>query len=392
MIKIPDYVGVSAFGLKMGAIVPGCDLLGMVGERLENCYRDQLLEDGDVICLTESVLARSQNNFVTLAEITADVISKLKLRPDASLGVLFPILSRNRFSMILKALAAAVPQGRVVVQLSHPADEVGNQLLPEEVSNQLAILTGSSINPDDLPEHYLHPITQVDYIELYRNIVAEQGAKAEILICNDPLRMLEEKLDGIVIASIHQRFKFKKQLDQHSVNSITLQDLCCSPDNTAYSEWGLLGSNMSSGDKLKLAPREANQTADELQALVKEKMGKQVEVIIYGDGAYCDPTTHIYELADPQPAFGITRGLENRFREGLKYKYLADKLWDEGLTPEHIEAHIAANRGRVSERDAIESEGTTPRKAEDLIASLADLISGSADAGTPLILVKNFLS
>ncbi|MDO4540413.1 MAG: coenzyme F420-0:L-glutamate ligase [Syntrophomonadaceae bacterium] len=392
MGRMPNYVGVSAFGLKMGVIVPGSDLMGMVLTRLRDCHRDELLDNGDVVCITESVLARSQNNFVSLPQITDDVVKKLGLKPDSSLGVLFPILSRNRFSMILKGLAAAVPQGRVVIQLSHPADEVGNQLLPEEIANGKISHANGSFGPDDLDEQYLHPITQVDYMDLYREIVEEQGGDATIIICNDPLRILDEKLDGVVVASIHTRHKIAAKLRDKGANCITLQDICNNPAQQAHSEWGLLGSNMSSGDKLKLAPREADQNADLLQAMVKDALGVDLEVIIYGDGAYCDPSTRIYELADPQPAFGITRGLQDRYREGLKYKYLVDKMWEEGMQLEHIEAHMEKTRGTRTERNAIESEGTTPRKAEDLIASLADLVSGSADAGTPLILVKNFLN
>jgi len=298
-------------------------------------------------------------------------------------------LSRNRFSPILKGIAAAVPRGEIVVQLSHPADEVGNQILPYDFAEELGkdIITLEDIGSD----RFKHPITQVDYIDLYNGIITGEGCKSHIFLSNDPFEIANNNLDGIIVASIHTRNRIKNKLLVHGVkNCITLQEVC-NDGTSAWSEWGVLGSNLSSGDKLKLAPREANEFADKLQAWVKEGLGKSIEVIVYGDGAYCDPATRIYELADPQPAFGMTQGLRGKYREGLKYKYMVDKMLDEGNDIQEIESFLEAKKGASFERDSIETEGTTPRKAVDLIASLADLVSGSADAGTPLILVKGFL-
>lgn len=389
---LPDYIGVSAFGIKMGVVVPGSDIASMVYEALEKCCRDGLLQNGDTACITESVVARAQNNYITIQDIAAQVRAKLDISVDNRIGVVFPILSRNRFSLILKGIAAAVPRGQVVIQLSYPADEVGNQLLPHDFHEQLGKSDGEMITLQEIgEERFRHPITDVDYIELYENIVAGQGARCNICLCNDPLGLAGYELDGIIVASIHSRERNRKKIEAAGIRCITLQDIC-NEGHEAWSEWGVLGSNLSSGDRLKLAPRDSDRLAENVQAMVREGLGKDIEVIIYGDGAYCDPSTGIYELADPQPAFGMTRGLAGKYREGLKYKYLVDKMLDEGVEVNFIASEINNRKVENMARDSIETEGTTPRKTEDLLASLADLVSGSADAGTPLILVKGFLN
>lgn len=391
MGKLPDYFGVSAFGIKMGVIVPGSDVVELAYESLAKCNGDGFLDDGDTICITESVVARAQNNYVTVNEISQQVSKKLNLKTDSKIGVVFPILSRNRFSLIMKGIAAAVPQGHVVVQLSHPADEVGNQILPDDFAQKMGKTNGEVISLGDIGENrFRHPVTGVDYIELYQNIIQEQSRGSTIFLSNDPLQIIDYNLDGIIVANVHKREATREKLVDRGQNVVTLQDLC--NEGCSWSEWGLLGSNISSGDKLKLAPREADLVAQKLQDRVRQELGKNIEVIVYGDGAYRDPSTGIYELADPQPAFGLTAGLRGKYREGVKYKYLVDKMLDEGVKLEAIEGKLEEKKKENFERNAVETEGTTPRKAEDLIASLADLVSGSADAGTPLILVKGFLS
>lgn len=391
MGKLPNYIGVSAFGIKMGVIVPGCDLVTMVYDSLAQCSQDGLLDDGDTVCITESIVARAQNNYITIEDITKEVRDKLNLKPDSRIGVLFPILSRNRFSLIMKGFAAAVPEGEVVVQLSYPADEVGNQILPDDFAESLGKCNGEVITLEDIGlNRFKHPITGVDYIQLYQDIITEESARATIILCNDPLKLADYKLDGIIVANVHTRKKTMDKLVKGGQNCITLQDIC--KEGESWSEWGLLGSNLSSGNKLKLAPRESDELAADVQARVKEGLGKEVEVIVYGDGAYRDPSTGIYELADPKPALGMTMGLRGKYRKGLKYKYLVDTMWDKGIDIEEIEESLQAKKDEEFALDSFETEGTTPRKVEDLIASLADLVSGSADAGTPLILVKGFLN
>lgn len=391
MAKLPGYVGPAAFGLKMGVVVPGSDLLGMIIEVVEKCHRDQLLDDGDVLCVTESVLARAQNNYVTVEEIAAEIRRHWQIGPEARIGVLFPIASRNRFAVILEAIAAAVPRGEVVVQFSWPRDEVGNQIISETFASRLGKVYTDPITPAELEGYsFRHPITDVDYIQFYREIIENQGAKAAIHLSNDPLYILSLNPQGVIVADIHAREKTKSALTG-KVPLLTLSQLCSSPHRQAWSEWGLLGSNMSAGGRLKLPPRNAAAFARDVQREVAARTGKKVEVIVYGDGAYKDPSTQIYELADPQPVFGATQGFANAMRVGVKYKYLADLYHQEGRSPAEIE-QLLQQKVTVSSPSQVEAEGTTPRCLADVIASLADLVSGSADAGTPLILVKGFFA
>jgi hypothetical protein len=313
--------------------------------------------------------------------------SKLKLNDDSKIAVIFPIASRNRFSMILKGLARAVPQGGVLVQLSHPNDEVGNQVIDPEYAG---FLKREPITLADLAgKSFKHPVTGVDYIRLYREIISAEGAEAEIILSNNPLHALEYHPDGVIIADIHTRRKTEKVVSAWFENCITLDQVF--NEGSVSSEWGLLGSNMSAGERIKLAPRHGLQVVEQLQAKVAEELGYQVEVMIYGDGAYLDPSSGIYELADPRAAFAATTGL-NRYREGVKYKYLADHCFhEEKKSLEEIESILLESINCDLPEDSMEREGTTPRKMEDVLASLADLVSGSADAGTPVVVVKGFI-
>lgn len=389
MPKLPDYFGPAAFGVKMGVVVPGTDLAGMVVSALRKVAEDEFLDDNDVICVTESVVARAQDNFVSVDDVANEVRSKLGLNKNGKIGVVFPITSRNRFSMILEGIARAVPQGEVIVQLPFPADEVGNQIVSQDVAETLHLCDGLIRFEDLKYEDCLHPITKVNYLAMYREIIHGQGANATIFLSNDPKTVMKFSPDGVIAADIHSRHTTRKKLLEETNNCITLQDLCNQGDS--WSEWGLLGSNMSAGNKLKLAPREAAAFARNLRGCIKDATGRNVEVLVYGDGAYKDPSTGIYELADPMPVFGMTDGFYGRFREGIKYKYVADICHAEGKSVDEIEAHLAEKCGEQFEHNHIMTEGTTPRRVEDVIASLADLVSGSADAGTPVIVVKNIL-
>jgi F420-0:gamma-glutamyl ligase len=388
MKKIPEYIGPLAFGLKMGVILPGMDIVETVFEPLARCFNDGLLDDNDVVCITESIVARAQNNYIMLDDIAREIKEKLALAPDSRVGVVFPIASRNRFSMILKGIARAVPDGEVVVQLSYPTDEVGNQVISADFINGLG---KEIITLEDLEgESFKHPVTGVDYINLYRELIEQEGATPVIFLSNNPQHVLEYKPDGIIAADIHTREKTRKSITELFDNCITLDQICT--EGEAYSEWGLLGSNMSAGERLKLAPRDGYRVVTRLQAKIREELGVSLQVMIYGDGAYLDPSSGIYELADPRAAFAATDGL-NCFREGFKYKYLADQCFHEdNKNAEEIEAILLASSSnhKLSE-DCLEKEGTTPRRMEDVLASLADLVSGSADAGTPVVLVKRFL-
>lgn len=387
MIKMPDYIGPMAFGVKMGVILPGMDIVEKVFESLELCSKDGLLAGGDVVCVTESVVARAQNNYVTLDRIAQEIREKLTLKEDSKIAVLFPIASRNRFSMIMKGIARAVPKGEVVVQLSFPTDEVGNVVIEPSFAAKLG---KDPITTDDLKgRSFKHPLTGVDYINLYQEVIASEGAVPTIMLSNNPLQAIEYGPDGIIVADIHRRNKTLEQVTGWFDNCITLDQIC--DEGEVRSEWGLLGSNMSAGERLKLAPRDGQKVVEQLQAQVKNRLGIDLEVMIYGDGAYLDPSSGIYELADPRAAFAATNGLDC-FREGLKYKYLADQFFhDEQKNAAEIEEIMAEQIKRDHPQDAIAKEGTTPRKMEDVLASLADLVSGSSDAGTPVVIVKGFL-
>jgi len=385
---IPEYVGPMAFGLKMGVILPGMDIIKTICEPLERCYRDGLLSSRDVICITESIVARSQNNYITVDDIAREIKDKLQVKEQHRLAVVFPIASRNRFSMILRGIARAVPRGEVIVQLSYPFDEVGNQIIDPDFSKNI---NKDLITLEDLEgQDFRHPLTGVNYIELYRSIIEEEGATADIILSNDPFQVLSFSPDAVIAADIHTRTSTKEKISSSYNNCITLDQVCT--EGEAYSEWGLLGSNMSSGERLKLAPRDGKKVVNNLRIKVKERLGIEVEVMIYGDGAYLDPSSGIYELADPRAAFAVTDGLDC-LREGIKYKYLADQCFHEDkMNAEEIEALLTDSKQKELSEDSIDREGTTPRRMEDVLASLADLVSGSADAGTPVVIVRGFLS
>ncbi len=389
MPKLPDYIGPIAFGVKMGVIVPGADLVNMVTSTLKRVADDDLLDNNDVICVTESVVARAQNNYVSLMDVANELSQKLNLKDSSKVGVVFPITSRNRFSLIMEGIAAAVPKGEVIVQLPFPCDEVGNQIITPELAETLDLSEGLIRYEDLNGADCHHPITRVNYLKMYKDIIEEKGAKATIFLSNDPKKIMDFSPDGVVAADIHSRKTTERKIREITDNCITLQDLCCEGDS--WSEWGLLGSNMSANKKLKLAPRESSAFARKLQQGILSSTGHRVEVLVYGDGAYKDPSTGIYELADPMPVFGMTDGFYGRFREGIKYKYVADVCHEEGKSVEEIEAHLAEQSKQSYEQTHIMTEGTTPRRIEDVIASLADLVSGSADAGTPVIVVKGIL-
>ncbi len=390
-MRLPKYVGQAAFGLKMGVIVPEMDLASSIVDLIDQVNQDHLLNDNDIVCVTESIVARSQNNYVTVDEIADEVREKLGLQTRQRLGVVFPIASRNRFSLILRALARAVHQGELVLQLSWPFDEVGNQITAEDIGTGLDKGPEDCIHQSELTEAFLHPITAVNYIELYQEIIESEGAKASIVLANDPTAIVSLNPDAVIAADIHSRSKTQKALREAGCRCISLADICSNQDCRAWSEWGLLGSNMSSGERLKLAPKDSTGFAVDLQESIYHRTGVLVEVLVYGDGAYKDPTTGIYELADPQPVFGSTAGFQGVMREGVKYKYLADVLLSEGKTEAEIQTSLSEHQTALRSQDHMDAEGTTPRQLGDVVASLADLVSGSADAGTPVILVKGFI-
>lgn len=395
-MDLPDEkMGVVAFGIKTGLITEDDDLDQLIITILSEY--PELLRNGDILCITEAVVAITQRNYVHLSALTAEFRRKLNLPERAHVGVLFPILSRNRFSMILQAIAATAPGGKISVQLSFPCDEQGNQIIDRQLLQRLGKQHQDQITLEEIgASRFLHPETGIDYIDLYEKIIRSQGAEAEIFLANHPKHLIARQPHGIVVSNVHGCLETWQTVHQSFKNAITLMDVCSDPAQAVYSEYGVLGSNYLNPEKnlLKLAPRESDRVCERMQRLIADQFHKEVEVLVYGDGAYKDPETGIYELADPLPAFGTTAGIRSGHRRGVKTKFLMQKLYNEGKTREEISQIITQERQKLLQEaqiDTLSAEGTTPRRIKNLVASLADLVSGSADANTPIVIVRGFL-
>ena len=511
-MKIPEEAGVVAMGIKTGLILPDDD----IGEIAISSI-GHLVGDGDIVCITESVVARSQNRYISCEELAEEVRTELDLPRRATVAVTSPILSRNRFALILRAIARATDGGRVVVQLSIPDDEVGNRVMDEEIAMtrlrlksifhslqeirgntpQMNVLirevlaalklqeigyrlvgirkiTGQgmadltvrdsegrtmavevgfgalegtaekvigimkdsgadgalAVNVDlqtqritiadavayqrgeddavfarlDYSDHmaayrdreclffdelkgvtFSHPITKMDYPRMYRDIIMDQGAEPDILFTNNPLKVFERGyLDGIIVAAIHQAPALKDLFLSFGTETPVSSLFEIGPE-----PWGVIGSNVSHQERgiLKLLPDNPDETADEVRRRIYRETGRDVEVLIFGDGAYQDPDSGIYELADPHPAIGCSAGLRRAtLREGTKLKLQVETLYRQGHSRKEIRDLLEEGGTSVSK----ESLGTTPRSVTAILGTLADLTTGSADAGTPIVLIKNF--
>ena len=347
--------------------------------------------DHDVIAVTEAVVARAQGNYATTDQIAADVKEKFG---DATVGVIFPILSRNRFSICLKGIAKGVK--KMVLLLSFPADEVGNHLIDEDE------LDAKGVNPwtDVLSEekyrqlfgYTKHPFTGVDYVEYYKELVTAEGAEVEIILAND-CRSILDYADQVICCDIHTRARNKRRLLAAGAKKVVCLDeiLTQSVDGSGFNEnYGLLGSNKATEDSVKLFPRDCQPFVDRIQNMMLERTGRHVEVMVYGDGAFKDPVGKIWELADPVVSPAYTSGLEGQPNE-IKLKYLADNDFAD-LSGDALKEAISE---RIRTKDAnlvgsMVSQGTTPRRLTDLIGSLCDLTSGSGDKGTPVIYVQGY--
>lgn len=383
------FSGTSARGIRGPIIKRGDDLTSIIIDSLTNVtrYEDVMLNDGDIVCITESVVAISQGNFATLDDIVQDLNTKFV---NDTIGVLFPVLSRNRFALILKAIVKT--NKKVILQLSYPADEVGNKLFLEEE------LYKKRINPyqdEFMLEEFrklfpttIHQFTNIDYIDYYQDIIGPNG---QIILSNNPNAILKYTKD-ILVASVHNRVQVKNELLNNGGNIILGLDdiLTRSVNNSGYNEqYGLLGSNALGENTLKLFPRDGFSFVQEVQTKIKEVFGKHLEVMIYGDGAFKDPRGGIWELCDPVVSPGYTSGLVGTPHE-LKLKYLANEkfsLLDRDQSQQEIKKLI---KEKNQPHDA--SLGTTPRQIVDLLGSLADLVSGSGDKGTPFVLIQNYFT
>ena len=350
------------------------------------------LRDRDVVAVTESVVARTQGNYATLEQIAADVRAKIPAGEDGRrvAAIVFPILSRNRFSLLLKAISMGVDK---LYMLKYPADEVGNELISldklEEkgVDPYRDVLTESKYR-ELFGEKVLHPFTGMDYVQLYR----EYAPNSEILLANDARAVLPYTKD-VIACDIHTRARTVRLLKAAGARTaLTLADLLNAPvDGSGYNpDFGLYGSNMATADSVKLFPRECEKFVEKLAGLLREKSGRQVEVMVYGDGAFKDPVGGIWELADPVVSPAYTEGLDGRPNE-IKLKYLADtQLRGESREQAAEDAKKAIRAKAACLTGQMASQGTTPRRLTDLLGSLSDLTSGSGDKGTPIVWIQGY--
>jgi len=387
-------IGTVSMGVRAPIIREGDDLVEIVS----SCIADAMKEDGlaprdrDVVAMTEAIVARAQGNYASVDHIAEDVRAKLG---GETIGVIFPILSRNRFAICLRGIAKGAK--KVVLMLSYPSDEVGNHLL------DLDMLDEKGINPysDVLTlERYhelfgapKHTFTGVDYVEYYSQLIRESGAEVEVLFANDP-RAILAYTKNVLTCDIHTRARTKRLLKAAGAERVCGLDdiMTASIDGSGYNErYGLLGSNKSAEDKVKLFPRDCQDLVEAIQARLMEITGKHIEVMVYGDGAFKDPVGKIWELADPVVSPAYTAGLEGTPNE-LKLKYLADNDFA-ALSGEALRDAIKA---KIQQKDGsslvgnMAAQGTTPRRITDLIGSLCDLTSGSGDKGTPIVYIQGY--
>ena len=387
------YVGTISRGIKLPILKEGDDLKQIVVDSVLAASKGDGFElhDRDVVAITESVVARSQGNYASIDAIAKDVRTKFN---GGTIGVIFPILSRNRFAILLKGIARGAD--KIVLMLSYPSDEVGNALLTYDE------LDAKGVNPysdvlslekyRELFGHHLHEFTGVDYIDYYRDLIKGEGAEVEIIFANQAKTILNYT-DKVLTCDIHTRARSKRILKENGAKIVLGLDeiLTSSVDGSGYNEkYGLLGSNKSTEDKVKLFPRDAQGLVEGVQDELLKRTGKHIEVMVYGDGAFKDPQGKIWELADPVVSPFFTEGLRGTPNE-LKLKFLADNDFKDLKGEElrnAIKEKIKAKQGSLVGNMA--SQGTTPRQLTDLIGSLCDLTSGSGDKGTPVVLVQNY--
>ena len=386
-------VGTVSRGVRAPIIREGDDLAQIVVDSVLAAGQSEgfSFHDKDVVAVTEAVVARAQGNYAHIDNIAADVRAKLG---GETIGVIFPILSRNRFSVCLKGIARGAK--KIVLMLSFPADEVGNHLIDEELLDEKGVNPWSDVLTEakyrELFGRVLHPFTGVDYIEFYSQLIRENGAEVEIILSNNPKTILDYT-DKVLCCDIHTRKRTKRILKNAGASVVLgLDDIMTAPvDGSGCNPtYGLLGSNKATEETVKLFPKDCDQFVAKVAAMMKEKTGKNIEVMVYGDGAFKDPVGKIWELADPVVSPAYTPGLEGTPNE-VKLKYLADNNFAD-LNGDALKDAIS---DYIRHKDAdlkgqMVSQGTTPRRLTDLIGSLADLTSGSGDKGTPIILIQGY--
>ena len=387
-------IGTVVRGVRAPIIRQGDNIAKIVAESVQAAWEEAGFapRDRDVVAVTESVVARAQGNYASVEQIAKDVRQKTG---GGIVGVAFPILSRNRFSLLLRGIAAGC--SKVVLLLSYPSDEVGNHLVDWDLMDEAGVdpytdvLTVSQFR--QYFGHIVHPFTGVDYIDFYSDLIRGEGCEVEVLFGNKVTTLLQHT-DTVITCDIHTRSRSKRLLNAAGAKTVLGLDdiLNASVDGSGFNEtYGLLGSNKATEDTVKLFPRQCTEVAEEISRLLSDASGKHIEAMVYGDGAFKDPVGKIWELADPVVSPGYTSGLAGTPNE-LKLKYLADNEFG-SLTGEAlrtaIEERIRAKTGDSLVGNMV-SEGTTPRRLTDLIGSLCDLTSGSGDKGTPIVHIQGY--
>ena len=381
--------GVIARGIVTPIFRQGDDIVGIIYDSLMDAANTEgfKLADGDIVGVTEAVVGRVQGNYATLEQISKDVRAKFG---GGTLGIVFPILSRNRFASVLQGVAGGCD--KLIIQLSYPQDEVGNKLVELQTCDEKGVdPTNDNFTDKEFRDIFgmetVHKFTGVDYIEYYKEI----GGNCEVVFSNDPRHILKFT-KNVLCCDIHTRKRTQKLIESAGAEKcLCLDDILCEPvDGSGYSNYGLLGSNKATDDSVKLFPVNTDQFVHELQAELKKRTGASIEVMVYGDGCFKDPMGGIWELADPVVSPAFTSGLSGTPNE-LKIKYIADNDYAD-LSGQELTDSI---RKRIKSKESslvgnMAAEGTTPRRIHDLVGSLCDLVSGSGDRGTPVVLVQNY--
>jgi len=385
-------VGTVVRGIRTPIIKENDDLATIVVDSLMKAkeYEGFNFRDRDVVAITEAVVGISEGNYVTVDDIAIDMQNKF---PSKNIGVVFPILSRNRFSMILKGIARGMD--KITMLLSFPADEVGNGILDEDILDKSKFNLSSVISEEEYKEtfsSFIHPFTGINMVDFYKNLIESENCEVEFVFANDPKVILDYTKD-VLTCDIHTRYRTKKMLEESGANTVYgLYEIMNEPINGSgfNPNYGLLGSNKSTEERLKLFPKTGDKLVIDIQNKLKELTGKTIEVMVYGDGAFKDPVGHIWELADPVVSPAYTSGLEGTPNE-LKLKYISDNKFAD-LKGEELKDAI---KEEIKKKESnlvgnMLSQGTTPRRLTDLIGSLCDLTSGSGDKGTPVVFIQGY--
>jgi len=384
-------VGTVVRGIRTPIIKENDDLATIVVDSLMKAQEVEgfKFNDKDIVAITEAVVGISEGNYVTVDDIALDINEKF---PSKDIGIVYPILSRNRFSMILKGIARAA--NKITMLLSFPKDEVGNSILDEDVLDKSGFNLSSVITEDDYKEtfsSFIHPFTGINMVDFYRDLIESENCKVEFVFSNNPKEILNYTKD-VLTCDIHDRYRTKKIIEDEGANVFGLFEVMNKPINGSgfNPEYGLLGSNKSTEERLKLFPKTGDKLVLDIQNRLKELTGKTIEVMVYGDGAFKDPVGKIWELADPVVSPAYTSGLEGTPNE-LKLKYISDNKFAD-LKGEELKSAI---KEEIKKKESnlvgnMLSQGTTPRRLTDLIGSLCDLTSGSGDKGTPVVFIQGY--